>query len=380
LDLTEFNEIAVTKRCLLHIGMAKTGTSSIQESLKGFADSDWIWLTEERRRPNHIVAFTDIAAAATNAGTVKSRNVATFDTLVQSLGRRTLLMSSEGILKLPIDDLRNFRAYAQKQGIGDTKIVAYVRSPIEYLTSLARAKMGGMLTTLNLKNTKTRYRERFENFDLVFGRENVELWKFDSRTFVRGCVVQDFCARIGVNFPADKVIRANESLSREAVGLFYIYRKYADPGALEKTSTGPGRLRLVNQLARIGQKKLRFAPELAAPVLDNNRADIAWMEERLGQPLADRLGEPQADDIRSEQDLLRTDPATVEELRTLLGAAAPQGIRGETPEEIATLVAALWHVEKPAARRVAAEQPGLIRSMLARINRTFATTDNDRAN
>jgi hypothetical protein len=115
-------------------------------------------------------------------------------------------------------------------------------------------------------------------------------------------------------------------------------------------------------------------------VLDNNRADIAWMGERLGQPLADRLGEPQADDIRSEQDLLRTDPATVEELRTLLGAAAPQGIRGETPEEIATLVAALWHVEKPAARRVAAEQPGLIRSMLARINRTFATTDNDRAN
>lgn len=360
--------------------MAKTGTSSIQASLKGFTDSDWTWFKEERDRPNHIVAFTDIVAAGRSAGIVKSRNVTAFDTLAQSLGRRTLLMSSEGIVRLPIDDLRSFQTYAQKQGIDDIKIVAYVRSPIEYLTSLARAKLGGMLTTINMKNRKTRYRERFENFDSVFGRQNVELWKFDSKTFVRGCVVQDFCTRIGVNFPAEKVIRKNESLSREAVGLFYIYRNYANAAALERTSSEPGRLRLVNQLARIGHKKLRFAPGLVAPVLEHNRADIAWMEERLGQPLADRLGEPQAGDIQTEQDLLRTDPATIEELRALLGAAAPQGVRGETPAEIATLVAALWYVEQPVPRGAAAEQPGLIKSMLARINRTFATTDNDRTN
>jgi hypothetical protein len=78
----------------------------------------------------------------------------------------------------------------------------------------------------------------FEKFDDVLGRENVRLWKFDPPSFPNGCVVQDFCTRLGIALPRERVIRVNASISREAVQLLYTYRKLGrNFGALN--ITGP---------------------------------------------------------------------------------------------------------------------------------------------
>jgi hypothetical protein len=76
-------------------------------------------------------------------------------------------------------------------------------------------------------------------------------------------------------------------------------------------------------------------------MLKYNRADIEWMEARLGASLDEELGEHQTGDVRDESDLLRPDPDVVEKLRAMLGDAAPDGVRGETPQEVAALVHAL---------------------------------------
>jgi hypothetical protein len=143
---------------------------------------------------------------------------------------------------------------------------------------------------------------------------------------------------VGVDFPADRVIRVNESISREAVALLYTFRKLG--GGTQAPSRARVR-RQVSALKEVGATKFRFSPDLLRPVLDEHRADIEWMEARLGDSLDEELGEHEPGDVRDEWDLLRPDPTVVAQLRALLGDKAPAALKGETPEEVALLVGAL---------------------------------------
>ena len=104
------------------------------------------------------------------------------------------------------------------------------------------------------------------------------------------------------------------------------------------------RRRVVARLGDIQHDKFRFSPDIVRPVLETNRADIQWMEERLGQSLHEELGAYRPGDVRDEADLLQPDPEVVKKLLALLGDAALAGIKGETPEEVAVLVHALREV------------------------------------
>jgi hypothetical protein len=200
------------------------------------------------------------------------------------------------------------------------------------------------------------YRSLFEKFDTVFGRENVHLWKYVPGSFPSGCVVEDFCTRLGLALPRERVVHVNSSISRDAVALLYTYRKLGrELGSLNMT--GPQNKRLVEALKDVGRKTFRISPEVVRPILQSNRADIQWMERRLGEPLHEELGEHQPGDVRDESDLLRPDPRVVAELRDMLGDAAPEGVSGETPEEVATLVHAV-RVSRVRAGRPQVSGPG----------------------
>jgi hypothetical protein len=130
----------------------------------------------------------------------------------------------------------------------------------------------------------------------------------------------------------------NEALPFQAVALLYTYGKFGRRHGWERM-TGREGMKLGSLIGE--GSKFRFAPDLLRPILQRNRSDIAWMEARLGQSLDEELGQAQPGDVREEWDLLRPDPAVVERLLTLLGDAAPRGVKGETPEEVALLVHAL---------------------------------------
>jgi hypothetical protein len=145
------------------------------------------------------------------------------------------------------------------------------------------------------------------------------------------------CARLGIDLPQDRIIRVNESLSRQAVALLYSYRKFGKQLGSASMTAVEGQ-RLGASLAACGTDKFRFSPDLIRPILEENRADIAWMEARLGDSLHENLGDHQPLDVREESDLLTPDPDAVSGLIMLLGDAAPVGNRGGTPEEVASLV------------------------------------------
>jgi capsular polysaccharide biosynthesis protein len=330
--------------CILHVGMMKTGTSSIQNSLKGFEDSKFVWYPDRNGRTNHTPAvFGLVGGVKPNkrySGPEKPPEFDArerFERVFKALGERTLIVSGEGMAFLNLTQLEQLREYFRVQGVGTPKIVAYVRPPAGFITSVSRATLGGMLRSLHFEKKSINYRERFEKFDLAFGRDNVSLWKFAPATFPSGDVVRDFCSRIGIDFPAERIVRVNDSISAEVVALLYTYHNYG-VGYGSREMMPQQKLKLVQRLAGIGNTQFRFSPDLLRSFLESNRSDIEWIEARLGEPLQEELGEHQLGDVREERDLLRLAGSVRDELLALLGGAAPKGVRGDTPEEIAALV------------------------------------------
>jgi hypothetical protein len=337
--------------------MHKTGTSSIQQSLNGFANDEFAY-ADFGGGPNHGRALFNLVGsagadrarareriAAGRRGAVRSTSAGARSALgraIKSAGRRTLLLSAEGTLFLSVEELRELRAVLSAE-LDEIGIVAYVRPPAAYLGSMVQQLIkGGSLQEFNAERGYPNYRRSLEKFDEVFGREHVRLWKFDPAVFPEGCVVRDFCRRLGINVPGERIVHVNESLSREALGLLYTYRRLSH-GSHSVLVKGADKTRLVEQVAGIGNTRFRLAPDVVRPILERNRTDIEWMEARLGQPLAEELGAARAGDVVDERDLLTPDARAVAQLRELLGEPAPAGLRGETPtpEEIARMIGVL---------------------------------------
>lgn len=339
------------KRCIVHIGMHKTGSTSIQSRLSSIENSQFVY-ARIGTEANHSVALYSAFVAAPERHHVHRAHgrdndavrayaeqaLIDLDRSIAAARDRTLLISGEDIGAFAKPDLVKLHDYIRARCDAVT-VVGYVRPPAGLMGSVFQERVkNGSITAFEPKRLYRNYRSSFAKFDEVFGRTNVQLWKFESDSFAGGCVVEDFCTRIGIPLPDGSTIRLNESLSRQAVGALYTYSKFGgEVGA--KPMTGGEGMRL--GLAIGGSGKFRFSPDFVRPVLDANRADIEWMEARLGQELDERLGEHRPGDVRDEADLLRPDPETVNAILMRLGSAAPNGIRGDTPEEVVVLVEAL---------------------------------------
>lgn len=350
-------------RCILHIGMHKTGTSSIQQSLHGFADDAFVYadISDHSNHARTIFELIGFDAKSRKAahGERRQRRASRLapsrdverrvEDSIKRSGTRTYVISGEGLLVLPTRHLEDLRDYLQAR-FDDVAVYAAIRAPASYMASAfqERLKTANRLSALDLLRYRD-YRRTFVKFDEVFGKENVTMWKFDPGTFPEGCVVQDFCQRLGIAFPKERIVRANESLSREAVSLLYTYRKYGQRFGSLSISPRENRA-LVRKLTLIGKTRFRFAPELTSPVLNTNREDIAWMEQRLGSQLRDDdAASARPDDIRCEEDLVASNGDALAELNALPGAA--EGSLGSDPESIARAIHRLARQAPAAGRR-----------------------------
>ncbi len=349
--------------CIIHIGMHKTGSSSIQRSLTGFEDEQFVYAPLGKQHnhsipictlfsgnPERHVAHKSNLRDMADVAAYRARVRARLESAIEGAQERTLIISGESISLLSRPDLSHLHDYLDDH-FDRVDVVAYVRSPAGFMSSAFQQRVKGRLDQFQPEAQYCNYEKCFSKFDDLFGRENVRLWHFSPESFPGGCVVQDFCARLGINLPKGRIIRSNESLSRHAVALLYCYRKFGKEfGSVDMTAQEGQRLG--NILGALAAGKFRFSPDLIRPILERNRADIEWMEARLGEPLGEELGSHQPGDVRDESDLLTPDPDAVCELIKVLGEVAPAGNNGKTPEQVASLVHLLRRKEiRPAQGR-----------------------------
>ncbi|AKF25720.1 hypothetical protein YH65_10230 [Sulfurovum lithotrophicum] len=332
------------RKCIIHIGMHKTGSSSIQQSLfHNLKDDTFSYL--DMGIPNHSISMSMLFrnSSRKNPETVNLKNK-----LIKSIknSHSIMIISAEAISMFSKEDLKYLRDFLLDY-FKEIQIVGYIRSPKSYMESFFQQRVKGGLVSFDLeKYIYPNYRKRFEKFDDVFGHQNVQFWKFDPKHFYKGNVVLDFCRKIGIDFQEDQTIRINESLSREEVAILYTYgkqktRHIQSPAVMQKN------MKIIKKIKKLKEHKFRFSPTLITPILEKNSRDIQWMEERLGISLKEKTTKSEAD-VKSEVDLLKIDKKTLQKLRILTGELSPkEDTYDDSQEEIITLINILQKANKP---------------------------------
>lgn len=210
-------------RVVVHIGMTKTGSTSIQAAL--YRDRD--------RLLAHGIDYLDLGqnhsrvvkvAVKGNAKRLKGEVVKTLG-LAKGIGgydvgrvveamtakfaaRRaeTMIVSGEGFFNMDDEECARFRELLAPH-FDEIRIIAYLRDPVSWASSRAQENIkhghsiaeltGSVVDDPARSPIVPRYRERLERWFRVFGRQAVTLRPFDRARFVGGDLIADFLAAAG---------------------------------------------------------------------------------------------------------------------------------------------------------------------------------------
>ena len=332
-------------RLVIHIGMHNTGSSSIQETLfsKGrhgqFAYADLGAPNQGGMLRSFFSADPHVWGGHRAAGRSHPEVVAFnqgVGELLQSVKGRggQQVISGEDIYHF--DEAAMQRLWTSFSDAFETvDVIIYIRPPASFMASaFVQLVKNHDQSRLGLDKLWPRYRAKLEKFDRIFGRDHVMLRPFGSDSLVDGDVVQDFCHYLGEPIDPDEIRRVNESLSLEATATLFAYRRNG-PRYQSYKGKAADNNRLVAMLADFGERKVRFADSLVAPIMERNRDDLDWIESRLGEPLRDSVSAAEGA-ITSEQDLIDVAADSVEALAAFV--ERQQAKAEPTPQQIANWV------------------------------------------
>ena len=361
-------------RTVIHFGMDKTGSSSLRASLSarlkdprfhyvmlGISNASRGLAAAFKEDPASFPFFKQSGLTPEELAKVRAEALEGLEAELRKAVGRTAVMSAEAVTNFSQAEFANLCGFIGERS-GPIQAVGYIRRPRDYMESVFQQQVkGSFVAALRPRSLLGDYRARFEKFDAVLGKDNARLWLFEPRSFPDGCVVQDFCSRIGIQVPKNQVIRVNEGLSRAAVSLLFAYRKFGGGQAPRPTLFRENAL-LTNHLEKLGGPKLRLHSSLTAPVIRHHRDAIAWMEERLGEPLTEDLRADDAHAIRSESDLLQFPPESLKWLAGQLGpdcaARCRPGMPAQEVAEWVDLLRVKLAAADEQARKGKADTPG----------------------
>lgn len=306
-------------RIIVHFGMPKTGSSSIQYSLfKNRSNLNLSYPALGTR--NHQIILNQAFSRQKKDAQIKlAKQLA-----VNFEKNCDTLLSGETIFNLSFDELKEFYFFLSNYA---EKIIAvgYIRSPKSFMESAFQQSLKSALINnkkrekFNFHKAFPNYKSKFEKFDEIFGKENVYFWKFSPSDFPNNCVVTHFCQQLNINVDRNSIVRFNDALSLEAISLLYAYLRYGKDLGLKNFGKKEGRF-FLNLLAQYpSEKKLRFASKLVLPVFSRQNHHIDWMEKRMGVSLSEDLSKDDKYAICSESDLLIFSAETKKWLAEKLG-------------------------------------------------------------
>ncbi|WP_288925349.1 hypothetical protein [uncultured Maritimibacter sp.] len=278
------------KRVILHIGLPKTGSSSIQASLSG-VDTGEVRVVRFGETLFHNLPLATLLSddparmrqhlnrghSPTQVEARRARWDAAFDT---ELARRTptLVLSAEVISNAPPDKLHALADRIEASG-RRLEVFAYVREPIGLFGSALQQRLK-LFDRLPRDFDPFQYRKRLEPWLDRLPRERITLRDFRPEALAGGSPVQDFAAHCRVAPDAFKEKRRNESLNAEVTRLLWIFNDAmpVSTGRPRLAEARKGFLRLLKQNID--------GPRFAAPVacIDPDRldAELDWLATNTG--------------------------------------------------------------------------------------------------
>lgn len=304
----------MSRLCILHIGMHKTGSTAIQRSFHGYDDGKMAYLPMPH--PNHSFwtmrlfpgRMTDQFIEDEHGG-----NAEDFARRCQATAGQVLdlITGTDRDIIISAEELSGAHSPQTAREVRDFlaphfdrfKVVGYVRQPAAFMESSFQEVIKKRFIAFRPDQLYPDYRLRLEQWDQVFGQSNVELVPFDRSALFEGDSVRDFARRIGADPARIKPRLANESLSAEAVALLFRLRLDLMD---ERIPAGKRRdlEASISPARKYGKTPFALHPDAIRQVLSEKADDIGWMEERLGGPLPPYRAKSGAALFGSEADLL----------------------------------------------------------------------------
>lgn len=329
---------------IIHPGMPKTGSSSIQKTLGTRPSADYGYLSYTTGNASGLFAllfeepidayhaFKRSGASVTELEALREVWRGKVSEQLQAETRPRIILSAERMAMASEAAIRRMHDFFAPY-VTCFRVVGYVRPPAAFLASTFQQHVKGHgLDRLNLDSLWPQYRLGLGKFDTVFGREAVTLRLMERDQLHGRDVVLDFAHVLGLELAPQDVQTTNESLSLEAVALLYAQRRIGAGMAHGYAEAGRRNGRLVTTLSQIGNRRFDLAPKLTHAVIRQHRADLTWIERRLGQPINDIADRRRAGPrIRGEEDLLRIAVGCLPQLRRL---AARVDTRPNAPSDL----------------------------------------------
>jgi len=298
------------KRCVIHVGLHKTGTTSIQHYCWSNRESllqQGVAYPDIDGNPNHSRSMyslfcprpwmyylnrlqgieTQEQAEAHNAG-LRERLLQLF----QENRSEVFLFSGEDMSNLNRPAGRKMHAFLEPH-FEDFAILAYMREPVSCLSSIFAQHVSDGRTMdevldrfRNRIHTCLNYAQRVAPFLLAFGRQNVTIRSYDPGRFHQGSLVADFFQAMGRELPPQAEAaqpRANTSLCATALQVFdrinRVEPMYVD-GKPNMRRFGSKSL-LRNTLGRLEGEKYVIPSEVIRSNEQYIKGQLAWLEKFL---------------------------------------------------------------------------------------------------
>lgn len=220
---------------IVHVGIHKTGSSSIQEILSktpmedveylslGSSNHSGFFSTLLSKHPENYHAHRKNGLNKSQARELQKSYVEKLHAVLQGVTKSKVLISAEDLSSSGNEycELEHLKEMLLPH-CSRIRLIGYVRPPAGYMQSAFQQRMkGGGQNFFDLEKVYPYYKQSFTKMDAIFDKENVELIAFKRDSLHHRDVVQDFARRIGVGLETNQVIRTNESLSLEATALLY---------------------------------------------------------------------------------------------------------------------------------------------------------------
>lgn len=279
----------MVQTAILHIGMHKTGSTSIQTSLAGYDDGRLF--TARLSDPNHsIPVYTAFARGYrtyhiwTGRGLTPAEIDAHRDTARQDIeaelsrqDRETVLISGEDIGMIDPEGQAALLDCLRRH-VRDVRVICYLRDPLGYACSSFQQRVKAGLSRLPAKSPPA-YRKRLTVFLETLGRDALEVEAYDPARFAGDSVVHDFATRIGVDPGVIRERRANVRLSLPATRLLFHFNR-TSPLSTGEPALLRARQDLVTAVSRAYRGAEPLDPARFAPLADE--ADLGWLSEQFG--------------------------------------------------------------------------------------------------
>jgi hypothetical protein len=285
--LHKTSRITMLEKAILHIGLHKTGSSSIQASLEGYddgtrfyADLGWInhsipLYTAFSHNSAHYHIWTRQGASREHIRETKEQTLRKLELQLSRPSHDTIIFSGEDISHLSQPDANALVGFLRKN-CKQIIAVAYVRDPLDYAASAFQQLVKG-----GCKQVPSRISQHIEArigiWEQVLGSENVYIRSFDRQALHNGCVVQDFCTIAGLDFNQIRLKRRNESLSGAATKILF-HLNQTSPLQFGDAALSRTRRRLINLLAKLFVDTPRIDKHLFFDYLDLQ--DIEYIKSK----------------------------------------------------------------------------------------------------